>query len=287
MQKQVFIKKASGAVETFDSSKLHNSLTRARANKNTADAIVAHIEKELKDGMTTTDIYHHAFELLQKTEKPTSVRYSLRKAVMALGPGGFAFEKLVAEIFRSKGFETETDVIIQGECVPHEVDVVAWNKDKLIIVEAKFHNDLFIKSDIKVALYVKARFDDLANTVLDYGNPTSLKATSGQGRKIDEGWIITNTKFSDQAIHYAECKGMKLVGWNYPKEGNLEDLIIDAHLHPITCLTSINQREKGLIMEAGIVLCKQALENQDILLQQGIDKQKIADMVSEINLIQK
>lgn len=277
MQKQTFIQKANGVMEEFDSSKLQKSLLRAKAGRETANEIVSHIERELRDGMTTADIYHHAFELLQKTEKPTSIRYSLRKAVMALGPSGFAFEKFVAEIFRAKGFETETDVVMQGECVPHEVDVVAWNPNKLIIVEAKFHNDLFIKSDIKVALYVKARFDDLANTVLNYGKE----------RKIDEGWIITNTKFSDQAIHYAECKNMKLVGWNYPNEGSLEDLIIETGLHPITCLTSINQREKDLFMEAGIVLCKQALENQDILAQQGVSKQKIDTMIDEINLIQK
>lgn len=277
MQKQVFIKKMNGEVQEFNPSKLYNSLTKAKASQKVAEDIVSHIEKELRDGMTTTDIYHHAFELLKKVEKPTSVRYSLRKAVLALGPSGFAFEKFVAEIFRAKGFETETDVIMQGECVSHEIDVVAWNPEKLIVVEAKFHNDLFIKSDIKVVLYVKARFDDLANTVLDYGGK----------RKIDEGWIVTNTKFSEQATHYAECKNMKIVGWNYPKEGNLEDLIIDAQLHPITCLTSISPKEESLIMEAGIVLCKQALENQDILLQQGISKQKIAEMVDEINLIQK
>jgi len=33
--------------------------------------------------------------------------------------------------------------------------------DKHIFVEAKFHNRLGVKTDLKVALYVKARFDDL------------------------------------------------------------------------------------------------------------------------------
>ncbi|MEK7117523.1 MAG: ATP cone domain-containing protein, partial [Patescibacteria group bacterium] len=213
--------KANGEREAFDLQKLRNSLIRARATTSVADRIAEHIEQELKDGMTTRDIYRHAFEILERELKPVALRYSLRKAVMDLGPSGFPFEKFVAEIFKAKGFQTQTDVVMPGRCVSHEVDVVAWNENKLIIVEAKFHNMLGVKSDLKVALYVKARFDDLANTVFNYGKE----------RKIDECWLVTNTKFSEQAITYAECKNMKLVGWNYPQKGNLQDLIEDAGLH--------------------------------------------------------
>ena len=38
---------------------------------------------------------------------------------------------------------------------------MAGNDIKLIIAEVKFHNDHRTQSDLKVALYVKARFDDL------------------------------------------------------------------------------------------------------------------------------
>ena len=62
----------------------------------------------------------------------------------------------------------------------------------------KFHNELGMKSDLKVALYVKARVDDLKKH----------KAERGE-RPIDEGWIITNTKFSKMAVQYANCNGMK------------------------------------------------------------------------------
>lgn len=37
------------------------------------------------------------------------------------------------------------------------------------MAEAKFHNELGIKSDLKVVLYVKARFDDLKENVYMYG----------------------------------------------------------------------------------------------------------------------
>lgn len=277
MQNQILITKFTGEKEVFDPQKLRDSLARARAHPEVTKKIVAHIESEIKDGMSTKEIYRHAFELLKKEEKPAAARYSLKKAVMELGPTGFAFEKLVAEIFRAKGFETEVDVEMLGECVPHEVDVVAWNENKLIVVEAKFHNQIGLKSDLKVVLYIKARFDDLAQTVFEYSKK----------RKIDESWLVTNTKFSRQAITYAECKNMKLVGWNYPAKGNLQDLIEDAGLHPITCLTSLTQKEERALMAVGVVLCKQARENLDIVAQAGISEKRIQQMIAEIDLIQK
>ncbi len=276
MQKEIYIVKASGERVLFDDSKLIASLERSGAEQSVIESVMNKIKSELKDGATTKDIYYHAFEILKKEKRPVAAKYSLRAAIMDLGPTGFQFEKLVAEIFHAQGFKTETDVHMLGECVDHEVDVVAWNENKLIIVEAKFHNELGMKSDVKVALYVKARFDDLANTVFDYGGE----------RKIDEGWVVTNTKFSEQAIKYAECKNMKLVGWNYPSKGNLQDLVTEAKLHPITCLESISDKDKKNLMVAGVILCKQAQENLDIVNQAGITGEKVERMLEEINQIQ-
>jgi len=276
MQKQIEIIKANGERQIFLPAKLHDSLIKARATPVVAENIVLHVEKELKDGMTTKDIYRHAFEILERKLKPVAVRYSLRKAVMDLGPSGFPFEKFVAEIFKAKGFKTQTDIEMLGECVPHEIDVVAWNENKLIIVEAKFHNVLGIKSDLKIALYIKARFDDLADNIFDYGKK----------RNIDESWLVTNTKFSEQAITYAECKKMTLIGWNYPKKRNLQDLIEDAGLHPITCLRSISGAEKQMLLSAGVVLCKSVEEDPQLAVDVGIHLEKVKEMVKEINLIQ-
>jgi hypothetical protein len=273
-----YIIKATGEREEFNAQKLRDSLLRAGATPETADKIVAQIESELKEGATTKDIYYHAFELLKKEESPATSRYSLRRAVMELGPTGFPFEKFVAEIFHTKGFETTTDFIAKGECADHEIDIVAWNKEKLIFVEAKFHNELGIKSDLKIALYIKARWDDLMNQEFEFGD---------HKHKLDEGWLITNTKFSESAIKYAKCRNMKLVGWNYPEQGNLQDLIEEAHLHPITCLSSTTPSDEKLLMESGIVLCKQARDNLDILRQSGLSDEKISKMLAEIDLIQK
>ena len=79
-------------------------------------------------------------------------------------------EKYIAKIFQAWGYETLTDQTILGNCVSHEIDIIAWNNEKLIMVEAKFHNELGTKSDVKIALYIKARFEDLSINLYDSQN---------------------------------------------------------------------------------------------------------------------
>lgn len=239
----VLITKMDGEQEPFDPKKLEQSLARAGTEKHTRDGIVEHIVQELRDGMTTQDIYQHAFELLRQRENdPVAARYSIKRAVTELGPSGFPFEQFIAEIFKSMGYtDVRTGVAMQGKCAPHEVDVVAMHNGKRIAAEAKFHNNLGIKTDLKVALYVKARFDDLQEA----------------HEQVDEGWLITNTRFTRNAARYAHCAGMNLLGWDYPHERGLEVLIDNAGVHPITALTSLNKEQKRLLLDSNIVLCRQ------------------------------
>ncbi len=276
MHDTILITKATGEREPFEPNKLKNSLLRAKASREVADKIISHIELELKEGMSTREIYSHAFDLLEREHKPAAIRYSLRNAVMDLGPTGFPFENLISEIWRAKGFKTTTDFVAQGDCVEHEIDVTAWNENKLIMVEAKFHNEFGIKSDLKAVLYVNSRWEDLKNKTFNFGGE----------RKLDEGWLITNTKFTEQAIKYAKCRSMKLIGWNYPEEGNLQDLIEDTGLHPITSLRSLSGRERRNLMELGIIHLKQISENTDLLKQAAISPEKSQEIIEEVALLE-
>lgn len=274
---QIYVIKSNGEKELFDPSKLRGSLERSGAKKELAERIVSHMQTEIKDGTSTREIYKHAFFLLHKMERPVAARYSLRRALTDLGPTGFPFEDFIAELFKAKGYEVETDKTIRGKCIEHEIDVIAYNEDKLIMTEAKFHNDLTIKTDVKVILYIKSRFDDLHKTTFNnYGR---------EGRKLDEGWLVTNTKFTETAIQYGKCENVKMIGWNYPQKGNLHDMIEDAGLHPITCLTALTRAEKMLLLNKGIVLCKYLKDNRDILRSVGVKDDKIAEVIKEINLL--
>ncbi|MES2088109.1 MAG: ATP cone domain-containing protein [Patescibacteria group bacterium] len=272
---QIFIVKTNGSKEPFQNSKLEASLRKAGASTEVTDKIVHHISKEIEDGMSTSAIYQHAFELLHKLERPVVARYSLKRAIAELGPSGFPFEKFISEVYKAQGFETLTDQMVDGHCVSHEVDVVAWNENKLIMAEAKFHNEIGLKSDLKVALYVKARYEDLKGMEFLYGKK----------RQLDEGILITNTNFTEKAIQYCECAGVKLIGWNYPTAGNLHDMIEDHGLHPITCLTTLSSGQKKSLMEKGIVLCRNVRDGREALLSAGLSEASIKEAQDESNFL--
>ena len=212
------ITKSDGTREQFDEAKLAASLKKVGASPEIIGHITDQIEREMWEGMTTADIYSRAFTLLRKKNHKTAIKYSLRRALFELGPDGFPFERFVARIFEHWGYEAITDQLVMGSCVEHEVDVVAWKGDELVMAEAKFHNVIGLASDVKIALYVKARFDDLSDTVFDYGGKE--RKLSPQGH-----WLVTNTKFTETAIKYGECKGLRMLGWNYPNKDNLHQII--------------------------------------------------------------
>jgi len=275
MAQGIQIIKASGEKQVFDESKLHDSLKRSGASEDVIGTVVGRVKKELKEGMTTKQIYHHAFSLIKK-DKAVAIRYSLRQAVMALGPTGFPFEKFLGEILKTQGFEVKTGIILYGFCVTHEVDVLASRGDKHIFVEAKFHNRLGIKTDLKVALYVKARVDDLKKV---------HERKEGVAPMVHEGWLVTNTKLTSKARQYGRCSGLKVIGWNYPKEGNLQDMILRSGVHPISVLTTLSQKRKKIIFEMGVVLCRDLVKRKDLLKELGVNDKGIAEIMDEITLL--
>src|SRR3989338_10273149 len=160
-QKEIMIVKASGEVEPFSDAKLRRSLLRVKASPDNIETIIEHVRKELKPNMPTSQIYRHAFSLLKKENRPTASRYALKQAIRELGPSGHPFEKLIGALLTYEGFSVEVGKTVQGLCVTHEVDVLAQKYNQHIMVECKFHNQPGIKSDVKISLYIHARFQDV------------------------------------------------------------------------------------------------------------------------------
>lgn len=283
--KPILIIKEGGEREEFDPSKLQDSLEKAGAQSTMADKIIRTIVEEVqkgicdpnsKDGDTCSvhAIHNKAFNMLREMSAAIAARYSLRRSIMEFGPTGFPFEEYIAGVYTAKGYKTLTDQMVLGGCVPHEVDVVAWKKNELMMAEVKYHNEQQNKTDLKVTLYVKARYDDLKDTVFDYDGMTP--------RKIDKWLLITNTKFTETAIKYAECKGLDLIGWVYPRKGNLLDMIEETKLHPVTCLTTLTTNDKKELLSKDIVLCKTIYNDRTILKNFGYSDAKIAAVIEEI-----
>jgi hypothetical protein len=273
MSPDTYIKKSSGELEPFDKAKLIDSLEKAGASMFVAPDVANQIEQKLKEGMPTAQIYTQAFKLLRKKEVRPAIRYSLRRSIADLGPTGFPFEDFVGEIFKAKGYSILNDVIVHGHCIEHEIDVVAYNEDHLIMTEVKFHNQLMLKSDVKVALYIKARFDDLVGVEFNI---------AGVKRKMTQGLLLTNTKFTENAIQFGSCSGVNMIGWNYPAKGNLLDLIEETKLHPLTCLTTLSGREKKFLLEKEIVTCKNLKSKIEVLSEMQLTEGRIKRVLKEI-----
>ncbi|MBI3634429.1 MAG: restriction endonuclease [Candidatus Yonathbacteria bacterium] len=269
--------KTSGEREQFSFQKLRRSLVRSGADDETVKMVIDHITPELRDGMKTSAIYKHAFSILKKTKYPVAVRYSLRKAVLELGPSGFPFEKYVAEVLRRKGYTARTGVVLPGFCVSHEVDVFMEKDEKHIFVECKFHNQQGIKSDVKIVLYIYARFLDLQR-----GHNAKEENSSPM---VHEGWLVTNTKLTHDAIAYARCAGLTVIGWDYPEQGNLQDLILETNVHPLTFLSSLSAQEKTALLEEGIVMCHALKEDPSLLRARGFSEEKVKRIINEANKV--
>lgn len=274
MSKRIVVEKYDGTKEPFDPDKLRESLQEAQTPDDLIEEIISVIEAEADEQTTTKNIYTRAFDLLKKKRRSYAARYSLRQALADLGPTGYPFEQFVAHIFEANGYRTSVGEVMQGSCTTHEIDVVAEDDEKLILVEAKFHNDRTIKSALQTALYVRARFDDLQDNHHD--------KFEDDGKKI-ERWLVTNTKFSKQAIEYGECAGLNMVGWGHPKKGNLEHLITEADLQPVTALTTLSGSHKRDLTKKGLVLCKNMRQETDKLKELGFSDEKIDQVLDEVN----
>ena len=274
----VLITKVSGEREAFSGEKLRTSLRKAGAPDDAISTIIEKVTEELRDGMTTKQIYSKAFSYLRRKDRPSAVRYHLRMALMELGPSGHPFEKFVGKLLEAEGFSTEVAVVARGRCISHELDVVAHKGNEHIMVECKFHNSPGIKSDAKVALYVQARFEDIENR---------WKAEPEHGTKLHGVWLVTNTKLTSDATDYASCVGMHALGWSHPAEESLQDLVERHGLHPVTCLTLLSRFQKQELLRQGFILCKDIVQSQNMLQKSGLYQSRAGRVLEEIRLLTK
>jgi len=268
----VMVSKNSGELVPFDFQKLRTALLRSGAQKKELAEIEDEVFEQLYDGITTKRIYQIAYKILKKHSKNVAGRYRLKKAIFDLGPSGYPFEKFMGRLFESKGYKVQVGVIVQGKCVTHEVDVIAENDDEIIMVECKFHRHQGRKSDVKVALYIKARFDDIADRIKKEGLYPNKKF---------KGYIATNTRFTSDAKDYASCSNMSLVSWDSTKGNNLQDWVEDTNYHLITALSSATNKIKQKLLENDIVLCRDLIENPIKLENIGIPKSIRNKMLKE------
>lgn len=288
------IRKANGTIEEFDEKKLVKAISQTGAKIDVAYDICKYVKDKCSENykdnqpIRTDYIYRLAFKHLKNVSKASALKFSLKRSMLEIGPSGFPFEKFIAHIWQHDGYSAITGQMVYGKCVSHEVDVVAWKEDELVMVEAKFHSDAGSRTDLKNALYVKARYDDIDGNEYNI-NSFDEKSTHGlptkMAKRLTEGWLITNTYFSDTAITYANCNNLKLMSFDYPDGASLQDKIIEYSLYPITSLTTITKDEKKKLIEKDIILCKTLHSQSHMLEEIGIEKDRVYVILEEVSTL--
>lgn len=273
MTKDIKVKKHSGEKETFDPGKLRASLRRAGASESMASKVEEAIRPRLEDGITTGTLYRKAFQQLRKLQRPSAARYSLKKAIMELGPSGYPFEHFIGALLNRMGYEVEVGKMVQGQCIQHEVDVVAHNDHQQFMVECKYYNSQGKYCNVRVPLYIRSRFQDIEQR---------WKSTPGLEKRSFHGWVFTNTRFTTDAMDYGRCVGLRMVSWDYPKNEGLKEMIEQTGLFPVTVLTHLNKKQKEQLLEQGVVLCRDLLEKPGFLDQLDLGKSKKNKVLEEI-----
>jgi ATP cone domain len=272
----ITVQKADGTSEFFKVEKLRRSLRRAGATPGEIAGIIRDIELRLYNGMRTQEIYRLAFEMLRHVGAPVATRYSLRRALLGLGPTGFPFEQYLGKLFAADGYTTSTGIILEGRCAPHEIDIAAYKADHAFIGEAKFHSRPGIKTDLQVAMYSYARLLDLQHQPICQDDICGIK----------EFWLITNTKFTVTAEKYGECAGITMLSWDYPRRNNLHDRIERAGVYPITVLQSLTATQMKTLIDRGVIVCQDVLSSPQHLRSLHLSAAKIDAILEEASLMQ-
>jgi Holliday junction resolvase-like predicted endonuclease len=265
--------KASGEKVKFSLNKLRRSLKRTGANTATVDKIINVVRDELYQGISTKEIYNRAFALLKKSQPFFASKYKLKKAIYELGPTGFPFEHFVSAILKNDGYETTTDRVLQGICVTHEIDVVAHKNNETTIIECKFHGEQGLKCNVKVPLYINSRYQDVK---------AHWNSNKNNGTILTQGWVVTNTRFTEDALRFGKCVNLFLLSWDYPKGNGLKERIDRLGLYPITVSNLLTKHEKQFLLSRDIVLCKDLIDDSFYLDHLGVSEVRKEKILTEI-----
>ncbi|MFA9370749.1 MAG: restriction endonuclease [Labilibaculum antarcticum] len=274
--KLILVKKASGDEEPFEIDKLERSLQNAGASTFAIEKILLNIKEWIFTGVTTKQIYSRAFSVLRREESSSAMRYRLKKAIMELGPTGYPFEQFIGQLFKKQGFDIEVGVVVDGVCVTHEMDVIATHKNTQHLVECKYHKDQGKHVSVQVPLYVRSRVNDIIDKRKNMPEYQGLSFT---------GWVVTNTRFSDDSIQYGIGSGLNLLAWDYPRNKGLKETIEELRLYPVTILHTLTKKQKQELMDKGILTCLQLKENSHLLDSFALSLKKQKALQNELKHI--
>lgn len=274
MPKFLYVIDSMGTREPFSFKKVYRSAIRSGASRDVARKIAKNIVREIYPEITTAEIFKKVKKQLGLVSLGAATAFNLKEGMRRLGPTGFPFEKYIGEILRDSGFDVQLNQIIPGVCCSYEIDFIAKKENILYIGECKYHNIPSGRIHLDIALANHARFLDIRA-----GNFFSKIFKKVEMKSL----LVTNTKFSKEAIKYSKCVGVELLGWNYPKGNGLEHLIDTHKLYPITVLSSLDPHLADILASRKIMLAKDLLkiDIEKFSREEGMPQEKLKILVRE------
>jgi len=272
----VLVTKANGTKQPFSRRKVVRTCIRMGATRAEAELIANEIETRIYAGISTKKILQMIFRRIKKYKPVIKHQIDLRRALSLINPAP-EFEQFVRLLLSEYGYQVTPNQIIRGKCVEHEIDAVAKKNGKTYLVEVKHHYKYHTPTSLDVSRISRAVFEDVAE-----GHELGLNDL-----EIDYAMIVCNTKLSEHAKRYADCKGIFHIGWSSPKNGDLQSMIEQKKLYPITFLKGLNAETRNKLASNGILLLKQLVMKTPLELrrQTGVSLERLELMISKAEAI--
>lgn len=272
----VYVIKADGSRQLFDREKVKRTCIRMGTTIKVAEKIVDRVEAKSYDGIETKKVLRMVFSLLGKYKPSTKAQIDLRRAI-ALVKSKPDFEQFIQILLSEHNYKVTPNKIIRGKCVEHEIDAIARKDGRTYIVEVKHHYDYHKSSGLDVSRISRAVFEDITE-----GFELGLNKFN-----IDSAMIVCNTKLSSHSERYAQCRGIKHICWNHPPESDLQTMIEEKKLYPITYCKGLRKDERDKLSSARIILLKQIIEMspEEIKRKTSIQRGKISKLIERARII--
>ena len=255
----VYVTKANGNKQLFDKEKILQTCQKMGANREVAIQVAQEVEKNLYPGITTKQILQIIFTIMRKHKPAIKHLFDLKQGI-SLMESKPEFEVFVRVLLVHSGFQVKPNVILRGLCGEHEVDALVTKDGLTHLVEAKHHSNYHSLTGLDESRIARAIIEDVTDGF-----------TSGSTEiKIDRAMIVTNTRYSEHAVNYGRCRGILQVGWASPEGFGLRDIVEKHKLYPLSCLRGVSTETRLRLVEAGIVLIKQLLEQDSHYLERKI-----------------
>lgn len=268
----VFVTKFDGTKQPYSRAKIVKTCMRMGVSRQVAESIAAEIETKLFDGIETKKILQMIFKKLKRHKPVVKHQIDLRRALGLLRSAP-DFELFVQLLLSEHGYDVTANRIVRGMCVEHEVDGIVRRDGETAILEVKHHSNHHTPTNLDVSRISRAVFEDLTEGY-DHGF---------NDLKIDYAMIVCNTKLTDHAKRYADCRRIKHVGWSSPKDHDLQTMIEEKKFYPVTYLRGLTVDSRNRLTSRGIVALKQLVEEkpQTLWAQTRIARDKLELIVSK------